>query len=361
MKARTGTLRRGFPWLIALAALMVPAGADSRAERPQPAGHARVDRPTDSSAFCTDTAEALLTACGFQAQSELFVARAICTNESDDKDRAACFQDADDSQSEALDLCRGQHETRLGACVSLGEGRYDPEFDPAQFDARFTKLTRPNPYFPLNIGYRWTYVGGTETDTVEILNATKLIDGVTCIVVHDVVLDGGLLKEDTNDWYAQAKSGDVWYCGEEAKDYENFAGDRPVIPELVSDEGSFKAGREGDKPGIIFLDAPAKGDAYLEEFSLGNAEDVTEILSTMYSFGADQQLDQLVPKALAMRFCNHDCVVTKNYSLLEPNIFARKYYAPGIGVFLEIEVQTGQVVALTDCNFDSRCANLPKK
>jgi hypothetical protein len=37
------------------------------------------------------------------------------------------------------------------------------------------------------------------------------------------------------------------------------------------------------------------------------------------------------------------------------------YYAPGIGVFLEVEVTTGEVVALTDCNFDVRCANLPQR
>jgi hypothetical protein len=184
---------------------------------------------------------------------------------------------------------------------------------------------------------------------------------VHCVVFRDLVYLDGVIHEATDDWYAQAQDGSVWYFGEEVKNYETFAGDRPRAPELVSIDGSFKAGRELDKPGIIFLNAPAKGDAYLEEFSLGNAEDVTEILSTTYSFGADQTLDHLVPKALAMQFCNHDCVVTKNYSLLEPNVFARKYYAPGVGVIAEVEVTTGEVVALTDCNFDSRCANLPKR
>ena len=33
--------------------------------------------------------------------------------------------------------------------------------------------------------------------------------------------------------------------------------------------------------------------------------------------------------------------------------------APGIGVFLEIE-STGEVSQLVDCNFDSRCVNLPQ-
>jgi hypothetical protein len=39
-------------------------------------------------------------------------------------------------------------------------------------------------------------------------------------------------------------------------------------------------------------------------------------------------------------------------------LFARKYYARGIGTILEIE-NTGEVVQLVKCNFDSRCTNLP--
>ena len=54
--------------------------------------------------------------------------------------------------------------------------------------------------------------------------------------------------------------------------------------------------------------------------------------------------------------------MTKNYSLLEPGIFARKIYAPGVGVIVEVEFddEGGTVVQLSDCNFDSRCAGLPQ-
>jgi hypothetical protein len=127
----------------------------------------------------------------------------------------------------------------------------------------------------------------------------------------------------------------------------------------VSIEGSFKAGRNGDKPGIIFEVAPAVGDVYIEESSLGNAEDATQVLSISYSYGKNPTLDQLVPAGLAKALCAGDCVVTKNYSLLEPGAFERKYYAPGIGVFLEVEPETGEVVRLVNCNFDTRCSALP--
>jgi hypothetical protein len=63
-------------------------------------------------------------------------------------------------------------------------------------------------------------------------------------VVRDIVREEGRLAEATDDWFAQAKNGTVWYCGEEVKNYESFEGDRPMRPELVNVDGSFKAGRD---------------------------------------------------------------------------------------------------------------------
>ena len=125
-----------------------------------------------------------------------------------------------------------------------------------------------------------------------------------CIVVRDEVSEDGFLIEGTNDWFAQAKDGTVWYCGEETAELETFKGDRPKRPEVVNIDGSFKAGRDGDKPGIIFLANPMPGQTYIEESSLGNAEDATQILSIDYSYGKNPKLDQLVPpqaRAIAVR------------------------------------------------------------
>jgi len=308
--------------------------------------------------FCSDTADALSRACGSGVEDDRWIAEAICINLSDDAARAQCLADADAARGDGEQLCDAQLAGRRDACTALGESRYDPDFDSDLFDDDFTDLTAPNPYFPLAIGNRWEYRGGTEVNTVEVLDRTKSIDDVTCIVVKDVVMDDGDLREETDDWYAQAKDGTVWYCGEEVRNFESFDGDEPRNPELVSNDGSFKAGRDGDKPGIIFQASPSKGQVYLEEFSLGNAEDVTEILSTTYAFGNTPELDESVPQQLADLLCSGDCVVTKNYSLLEPGVFARKYYARGIGVFLEVE-STGDVSQLVNCSFDPRCAQLP--
>jgi len=307
--------------------------------------------------YCTQTANTLLDACRAGVRDDGAVGKAVCINIAGTSSRNRCFHDLDNSQDEAEQLCLDQRDTRLDACAVLGESRYDPDFRPARFDDP-KHPSNPNPYFPLGVGKHWEYRSATQVDTVDVVNETKRIAGVTCIVIRDLVYEGGLIHESTDDWYAPAKDGSVWYFGEEVKDYEAFDGDNPKRAELVSIDGSFKAGRDGAKPGIIALALPTVGDVYLEEFSLGNAEDVTEILSTTYSYGHDRVLDENVPAELARRFCAGNCIVTKNYSLLEPGLFARKYYARGIGTILEVE-NTGEVVQLVKCNFDSRCTNLP--
>ena len=307
--------------------------------------------------FCTQTADLLLDACRAGVIDDGAVGKAVCLNIADLKTRQTCLDDLADSLDEANSLCWNQHDTRLVACGALGQNRYDPNFNPARFDDP-KHPTRPNPYFPLGVGKHWEYRSATQTNTVDVVNETKLIAGVNCIVLRDLVFENGLIHEATDDWYAPGKDGSVWYFGEEVKDFDAFKGDKPMRSELVSIDGSFKAGRDGDKPGIIALASPRVGNVYLEEFSLGNAEDVTQIVSTTYSYGRDPVLDEGVPMELAQRLCAANCVVTKNFSLLEPGLFARKYFARGIGTIIEVE-NTGDVTQLVSCNFDRRCADLP--
>ena len=333
----------GRAWLVALLALAMPAGA------------------SDFPGFCTASADALLQGCYAHFIGDRYVRKAVCFNVADSEEREECLADREEQRQEDKELCNEQHLARIRACRVLGEARYDPEFEPELFDDPRSP-TKPNPFFPLTVGNKWEYRGGDELNTIEVLNETKLLEGgVRCIVVSDRVEVGGFAIELTNDWYATAKDGTTWYCGEETAEFETFAGDEPVKEERVSIDGSFKAGRDGDKPGIIFLAQPKVGDVYLEEFSLANAEDVSEVLTTTYKFGQDAELDELVPQALADQLCGAgDCVVTKAFSLLEPGVFERKYWANGIGVFLETNPEEGEVVQLTNCSFDARCQNLPQ-
>ena len=311
--------------------------------------------------FCSQTTASAFAACENSVRDDLNTALGVCTNISDKGLRGQCIDDAKSARHDDEQTCKDQRAARRDVCNTLGEARYEPSFDPNDFDVDFAHLTHPNPLFPVAIGNQWVYKSGTEVDTVKIENATKLISGVTCIVSHDVVTDAGDLTEDTNDWFAQAKNGDVYYCGEEAKQYESFDGDDPRVPELVGNEGSFKAGREGAQKGILFLANPTVGALYRQEFDLGNAEDLGEVLSTTYKFGQSAELDQFVPQALADLLCAAgNCVVTRDFSPLEPDSVEHKFYVPGIGDFLEIDLATGAVTQLVDCNFDKRCATLPQ-
>jgi hypothetical protein len=349
MSPITNTRTRVFAALtFSIAMPMVFAVAQSR----------QAQRSTD---FCSQTARALFESCKAEVTDNRFKQKAICLNISDPDKRQECLDDLEAARKDSNDQCQEQLEGRLAACRSLGEDRYDPTIDPATFDHDFNHSTNPNPYFPLTPGNKWEYRGGDEVNTVEASTRTKLIEGVTCIVFDDLVFKNGDLTEQTADYFAMNKDGNVHYFGEETKEFQSFDGDNPRTPELISIDGLFKHGREGDKGGIIFLASPRVGNVYREEFSLGNAEDVAEILSTTYSFGSNTELDRFVPRQLAERFCSRgDCVVTKNFSLLEPGVIERKYYARGVGFFLEVDPDTKEVLRLVNCNFDSRCANLPR-
>ena len=68
-------------------------------------------------------------------------------------------------------------------------------------------------------------------------------------VVHDVVRRHGKPREVTNDWYVQDRHGNVWYFGENTKELDRHG-------HVTSRDGSFKAGRNGARPGVLFPGHP---------------------------------------------------------------------------------------------------------
>lgn len=306
---------------------------------------------------CRTVAAAQQNACDSDVASDFSLAQAVCRNGPREEQRD-CIDSATEERREARAECREQRAARLDLCEELGEGRYAPDFDPDDFDDDFSDPSHPNPYFPLTPGSEWRYEGA-ETVEVEVRNDTKLIEGVTCIVVRDRVEEDGRVVEDTNDWFAQREDGTVFYCGEETAEFEFFEGDDPERPELVTIDGSFKAGRDGALPGTQFLAAPKVGDVYRQEWSPNNAEDAARVISTTYDFGSNPALDAHVPQALVQLLCDGDCVVTEEFTPLEPDALEHKYYAPGIGFFLQVNVGSGEILQLVSCNVDPRCNSLP--
>ena len=119
--------------------------------------------------------------------------------------------------------------------------------------------------------YRETGDDGPGRVVVRVTHRTKRVQGVETVVVRDRAFLGGELVEDTFDWYAQDRRGNVWYFGENTKEYENGR--------VVSTAGSWKAGRDGARAGIVMKAHPRVGATYYQEFSPGVAEDQATVLS----------------------------------------------------------------------------------
>lgn len=286
----------------------------------------------DDDGFCSRTAELAFKACGAEKRDDFLIAKAKCINISDRDERRKCKSEARAVRQETKELCKDQLDAREDVCDLLGEERFDPDFDPANFvdPDKIGNSVAPNPFLALVPGTQWKYESEGETIMVTVTDKIKLVDGVRCRVVQDVVTSSdGFEVEDTDDWFAQDLKGNVWYCGEEVKDFEVFEGDEPVEEELVAIDGSFKAGRDGAQPGILLPADPQVGDSYRQEFDLGNAEDTVEVLSVT---GTEE-----APGGS----CDGDCFVTRDFSALDPGSEENKYYAPGIGLIVEINLVDG--------------------
>jgi hypothetical protein len=243
-----------------------------------------------------------------------------CVNVSDQAARKACQKQAAADLDDALQTCKDGFGVREETCDKLGPAPYDPAIDPANFVAKID-----NPFFPLAPGTTFIYEGqtseGLSRDEFAVTHNTRVILGVTCVEVHDSVFTDGELTEDTLDWFAQDKDGNVWYFGENTAELEDGL--------ITTIDGTFMAGVDGDKPGIIMKAHPAVGDFYRQEFSLGNAEDEAETLGLNASV--------TVPYGSFRH-----CLRSQETTPLEPDLFEDKFYAPGVGNVLTVDEETGE-------------------
>ena len=93
---------------------------------------------------------------------------------------------------------------------------YLPAIDPADFST-----TIDNPFLPWVPGTTFVYEGGGEHIEVTVTADTRTVMGVETVVVRDTVTVKGKVTEDTFDWYAQDRFGNVWYFGEDTAGYAN--------------------------------------------------------------------------------------------------------------------------------------------
>jgi hypothetical protein len=207
----------------------------------------------------------------------------------------------------------------LAAQVSAQEEPYNPVIDPANFVEGVD-----HPYFRLTPGAEWEYEGqtedGLETIEVTVLSDTKEVMGIPCVVVRDTVYLNGEIIEDTYDWFAQDKDGNVWYMGEDTHEYEDGV--------AINSSGAWEAGVDGALPGIIMPAVLEPGEPYRQEYYEGEAEDMGQIIRVGETLTIGDQTYE-------------DVLVTKDWSLLEPDVIENKYYAPGVGLIAEEKVEGG--------------------
>lgn len=202
------------------------------------------------------------------------------------------------------------------ACTASEGPRIIPLPAPRNFVQRVD-----NPYSPFLPGSRWVYGGGTpqepERIVVKVLERTKAIQGIDATVVRDTVKVNGELIENTFDWYGQDRRGRVWYLGENTKEYKNG--------QVVSTEGSWEAGVDGAKPGIVMFPHPEVGKPYRQEYYAGHAEDQAKFLTLNTRVATEAGLFKRVR-------------ITEDTTSLEPAVTEMKFYAPGVGVVLEFDL-----------------------
>ncbi len=206
------------------------------------------------------------------------------------------------------------------ATYTWAAGRTRGGVDPSNF-------TDPvaNPYFPLESGtvliLKGSEGGEALRERVRITAEHRTIEGVSTVVVHDVIRSHGALVEKTIDWYAADNDGNVWYFGEDTATYD-------ADGNVESTEGTWRAGVDGAVAGIIMPANPRPTDAYRQEFYVGHAEDQGWIVQR----GAK----------VSVPYGDLDKVVRSfEWTRLEPGVMAQKFYAPGLGIVLEKDVAGG--------------------
>jgi hypothetical protein len=191
-------------------------------------------------------------------------------------------------------------------------------FDPIDFVA-----TVDNPWYPLRPGMTWTYRGTKDGepagDIVAVTDRTRVVDGVTCVVVQDRLNLSGHLAERTLDYFAQDVDGNVWYFGEDTAELDEHGN-------VATREGTWHSGIDGATAGMFMEATPIVGREIAQEHYAGHAEDRFKVIdidgSVTVPFGTFAGV-----------------LVTQEWTPLEPDVLDRKYYVRDVGEVREVSVK----------------------
>jgi hypothetical protein len=173
-----------------------------------------------------------------------------------------------------------------------------------------------NPFFSLEPGFQLILEGeedGVDIGlTITVLNKTKTIDGIKTRMVEERETHDGELVEVSRNYFAICnRDNSVVYFGEDVDFYEDGV--------IVGHEGSWRAGVNGARAGIIMPGIQLLGARYMQEVAPGVALDRAETESIIE-----------VVETPAGTFEN--CLKTRETTPLEPGAIGFKFYAPDIGL-----------------------------
>ena len=149
---------------------------------------------------------------------------------------------------------------------------------------------------------------------VSVRDVPETVAGVKVTVVEVSDFEDGELVEKTEDYYAQHRSGAVYYLGEKVNDYDDG--------EIVGHGGQWLAGEDGARAGTFMPATPKIGDVFEQERAPGVAEDRTKIVATGTTV--------TVPAGTYK-----DCIETEDFDPIGKTS-QRKCYCRGVGLVQEI-------------------------
>ena len=178
--------------------------------------------------------------------------------------------------------------------------------------------TGKNQYFILEPGYQ-TVLEDEETKVqITVLDETKTVNGVLTRVIEEREWKKGELYEVAMNYFAICEqTKDAYYFGEDVDFYKDG--------KIDNHDGSWLAGENGNKPGLIMSGSPKAEMKYYQEIAPDVAMDRAEIIS----------LNETC-KTPAGTFSN--CMKIKEGTALNALESEFKYYAPGIGLIRDEDI-----------------------
>lgn len=217
-------------------------------------------------------------------------------------------QDEDEDEDEDEDVQENANQESLDTT-----GNFIGTF--AVDKANFVNVGK-NSYFILEPGYQLVLKDEKATLTITVLNDTKVVDGVETRVVEEREEANDRLTEVSKNYVAIDKTtNSVYYFGE---DVDNYKGGK-----VVNHRGSWLAGVNGAKFGLMMPGKPEVGAKFYQEQAPGKAMDRFEIIAVNEEFTTP-----------AGAF--NDCLRMRESSDLEKGS-EDKIYAPSVGLLKDEE------------------------